>query len=79
MFGGPPVESEPAVKKDPVGDYKLTHDMALAAERLFAEPGRNIELDTPCPACGHVLIGRGNSRTRTITISCSNCTYRINR
>lgn len=79
MFGGPPVETEPAEKLDPVGDYKLTHDMATIAERLFANPGHNIPLEERCPACGHELIGKANKYTRSITIRCSNCTYRINR
>ncbi|MEJ7653227.1 MAG: hypothetical protein WKH64_07725 [Chloroflexia bacterium] len=79
MFGGPPSPGAPAENRDPVGDYKLTHDMAVIAERLFADPGAHVTLEIPCPACAHELVGRASKYTRSIAITCTNCTFRISR
>ncbi len=82
MFGGPPTPdtSERTQDRDPVGDYKLVHDLAVVGERLFANPGQIVELDIPCPALGDArLVGRANKYTRSIAVWCPSCTFRINR
>ncbi len=81
MFGGPPFPptDQPTENREPVGDYKLTHQMATVGERLFAEPGRIVELDMECPACGGGLVGRANKYTRSVTVWCTECSFRVSR
>ncbi len=82
MFGGPPSPKtqEQTEDRNPVGDYKLVHDTAAIAETLFARPGELVDLHLVCPACeiGR-LKGRANKYTRSLTITCPNCMFRINR
>lgn len=79
MFGGPPVPIRPSEVRDPVGDYKLVHDTASMAERLFAQPGEIVQLDETCPNGHGPLQGRANKYTRSVTVWCPECTFRINR
>lgn len=79
MFGGPPVQDEPSEIADPVGEYRLVNDMALIAEKLFAQPGEVMDLNMQCPADGGRLLGKANKYARSVTIWCSDCTFRINR
>lgn len=82
MFGGPPTPdtSKRTQDRDPVGDYKLVHDLAAVGEQLFAKPGRIIELDIMCPALGDAkLVGRANKYTRSHMIWCPSCTFRVSR
>ena len=81
MFGGPPVPDtdERTEDRDPVGDYKLVHDMAVIGEALFARPGQVVPLDLQCPACGGSLVGKANKYTRSVSIWCPMCTFRISR
>lgn len=79
MFGGPPTSKERAEDRDPIGDYKLTHDLALVGEKLFANPGRVVDLGMDCPRGDGKLLGRANQYTRSVAVWCSECTFRINR
>lgn len=81
MFGGPATRdpSNPSIDKDPVGDYKLTHEMSVIAEKLRTTPGEIMQLDIPCPACHGELVGRANKYTRSVMIRCQRCTFRVNR
>ncbi len=81
MYGGPakPKTNEKTFDRDPVGDYKLTHRMAEISEKLMSTPDQVVELEAPCPACGGPLAGKANPYSRTISIWCLNCTFRINR
>lgn len=79
MFGGPPVRVQKTVDRDPVGDYKLTHKMSEIGEQLFATPDQIVDLGLPCPACGGALVGKANKYTRSITVRCERCSFRVSR
>jgi hypothetical protein len=81
MFGGPPFPDTPerTEDRDPIGDYKLTNDMAAVAERLFASPGHIVELDLSCPNGHGKLQGRANRYTRSVSVWCPECTFRVSR
>ena len=81
MYGGPPVPrtNQRTEDRDPVGDYKLVHDIAAIAERLFQQPGQVAKLEPPCPACGSQLLGKANKYSRSVSVWCSNCSFRVNR
>ena len=81
MFGGPPVPKtdERTEDRNPMGDYKLTHDMAAVAERLFETPSQIVELGIECPNRDGRLQGRANKYTRSVTIWCPECAYRVSR
>ncbi len=81
MFGGPPVPDtdKPTQDRDPVGDYKLTHDVSEIAESLMETPDRVVPLDLPCPACNGRLVGKANRYTRSVLVRCTRCTFRVTR
>ena len=82
MFGGPaaPKTNQENVDREAVGSYALVHDLAEIGEKLFARPGQIVELGILCPACGKAeLVGRANKYTRSHTLMCPNCTFRVAR
>lgn len=80
MFGGPPIPERASDNREAVGSYALAHEMAAIHERLFATPGQVVQLDVLCPGCGEAnLKGKANKYTRSLNLSCPNCTFQVNR
>lgn len=81
MFGGPPTPDtdKPTENTEAMGDYKLSHEVAAAGEKLFATPGRILPLGMPCPVCGGELAGKANKYTRSLSVWCMSCSYRVSR
>lgn len=81
MFGGPPTAAtdQPTENAEPMGDYKLSHEVAASAEKLFASPGRILPVGMACPVCGGELVGKANKYTRSLSVWCTSCAYRVSR